>query len=114
VKSFTQWMYDTFDLETLEQISEHGCSDGIPGLIYYRETSEVYSRFDEDIWRLVSDAARENGQDVITIIGIPGSRDVTCHDHFAQLMVWAAAEIVAPVASFAKSHRSAAKEEVTA
>ena len=37
--SFYQWIQEQFDIETLQNIYERGCINGINGLYYYSETT---------------------------------------------------------------------------
>ena len=41
---------ESYDLETLRDIAEHGCASGCAGEhIYYHETSEFYDKFEDEI-----------------------------------------------------------------
>ena len=49
---------DTF---LISDIAKHGCSGGVSGLIYYRETRAFHDEHEEEIWEMIEDRRAEEG-----------------------------------------------------
>jgi hypothetical protein len=46
------WVRTQYDDDELRDIYTHGCINGVAGLTYYRETCEIYDKYEHDIWEL--------------------------------------------------------------
>ena len=49
------------DVFLISDIAKHGCSGGVSGLIYYRETRAFHDEHEEEIWDLVAEYAENEG-----------------------------------------------------
>jgi len=48
--SIKEWLLDTQEKETIEDVVQHGCSGGtISELIYYVDTSAFYQKYQDEI-----------------------------------------------------------------
>lgn len=94
---FRKWLESEYDLETLKEVSEHGCASGcISGLIYYSETTAIYSRFRDDIWEILQETAEMMGyDDVIQLVSADKKKEFITPSYFENHLVWFATEIVA-------------------
>ena len=53
---FIQYMRDNYTDDELKEIAEHGCESGCANtLIYYRDTSNVYAKYADDIHAVIGD-----------------------------------------------------------
>ena len=95
--TFKDWLEEQFERDELQDIAQHGASAGWSGLIYYRETSELYERFEEDLWKMLNEDADAHGckgpLELIATFG--GAAAVASDATFKNLIVWYAAERVA-------------------
>ena len=53
--------YEKQELGLISDIAKHGCSGGVPGIIYYDETTAFYDEHEDEIWQELSDAADAAG-----------------------------------------------------
>ena len=48
---------DQYDLDTLKEIAEHGCSSGVAtNHIYYYQTVKFYDQYEEEIYEYIEDS----------------------------------------------------------
>ena len=95
--SILDWILDTQERSTIEDVTRHGCSGGtISELIYYADTSAFYEKYKEEIWRRLSDMADDLGCDSILhlIVTFNGSKVVGSELQLRNLLAWWAAEEV--------------------
>ena len=95
--SILDWLLETQDKSTIEDVTRHGCSGGtISELIYYADTSAFYEKYKEEIWRRLSDMADDLGCDSILhlIVTFNGSKEVGSDLQLRNLLAWWAAEEV--------------------
>ena len=95
--SILDWILDTQERSTIEDVTRHGCSGGtISELIYYADTSAFYEKYKEEIWRRLSDMADDLGCDSILhlIVTFNGSKEVGSELQLRNLLAWWAAEEV--------------------
>ena len=95
--SILDWILDTQERSTIEDVTRHGCSGGtISELIYYADTSAFYEKYKEEIWRRLSDMADDLGCDSILhlIVTFNGSKEVGSDLQLRNLLAWWAAEEV--------------------
>ena len=95
--SILDWILDTQERSTIEDVTRHGCSGGtISELIYYADTSAFYEKYKEEIWQRLSDMADDLGCDSILhlIVTFNGSKEVGSHLQLKNLLAWWAAEEV--------------------
>ena len=50
-----------FDTDELNDIASHGCSAGVSGLTYYKETTALFDEHDDEIQDFLSDWVHDNG-----------------------------------------------------
>ena len=95
--SILDWILDTQERSTIEDVTRHGCSGGtISELIYYADTSAFYEKYKEEIWRRLSDMADDLGCDSILhlIATFNGAKEVGSPLQLKNLLAWWAAEDV--------------------
>ena len=95
--SILDWILDTQERSTIEDVTRHGCSGGtISELIYYADTSAFYEKYKEEIWRRLSDMADDLGCDSILhlIVTFNGSKEGGSDLQLRNLLAWWAAEEV--------------------
>ena len=95
--SILDWLLETQEKSTIEDVTRHGCSGGtISELIYYADTSAFYEKYKEEIWRRLSDMADDLGCDSILhlIVTFNGAKEVGSHLQLKNLLAWWAAEEV--------------------
>ena len=95
--SILDWLLETQDKSTIEDVTRHGCSGGTIGeLIYYADTSAFYEKYKEEIWRRLSDMADDLGCDSILhlIVTFNGAKEVGSELQLRNLLAWWAAEDV--------------------
>lgn len=89
---FSFWLAQNLDIADLETLRDEGAAAGIPGMVYYGETAELYQKFSHDVWNAVVDYCDNNGFKVNDIIGNIVTAECDSHRHFANNMIWFAAE----------------------
>lgn len=84
--------YEKQELGLISDIAKHGCSGGVPGLVYYSETTAFHDYHHGEIWSLLkehADAAGIQNGSMLTHI----SRDPTSLTTLVNDLVWWAVEI---------------------
>ena len=82
------------DVVRIEDIVLHGCSGGISGLIYYRETTAFHDDHEKEIWDELYEAAQQEGLKTMDLV----HRVAPEAGSIAQLkndLAWWAVEVVA-------------------
>ena len=95
--SILDWILDTQEKSTIEDVVQHGCSGGtISELIYYADTSAFYEKYKEEIWRRLSDMADDMGEPSILhlIVTFNGAKEVGSELQLHNLLAWWGAEDV--------------------
>lgn len=90
IKSFTQYMADTYSVEELADIAAHGCEGGVSGMIYYNETTDLYNEYSDDLHAIVGEWKEETGMLPMSI-----TDNLDNGKMFRNAMVWVAAQLVA-------------------
>jgi len=93
MQTFKEMIYDRFDKGSNdedqlnpEEVFRHGMEGGFSGFIYYNETTEMFDKYGEDIWKIHEDYdAPFPKQDNRTLA------------QWKNAMVWSAVEILAGV-----------------
>ena len=88
--TFTQWLQDNYSHNELADIANHGCTGGVSGMIYYKETENLYAEHQQALHEILQDYKDNFGawpQYVTDDLG-------DCV-RFANAMVWFCAEYVA-------------------
>lgn len=88
MKTFYQYMKDTYELEELREIATHGCVNGCAStLIYYRDTCAMYDLYADELHQVLSDWMYSVGETPESII-----ENLGYADGFKNAMVWFVAE----------------------
>lgn len=94
--TFREWMSETLDPEDMRTLVVHGASAGIPGLIYYSDTSALYDRFADEIWAAMWRDAEAFGypNTMAYLASVASGPNVCMEDEatFRNAMVWLMAE----------------------
>ena len=95
--SFHDWMRAQFEPDELRDLARHGADAGWSGITYYTETAELYDRYSEDLWDMLSEDAEAFGSDhpLELVASFGGARQVATDAQFKNLLVWYGAERVA-------------------
>ena len=97
--SIREWLLDTQERSTIEDVIRHGCVHGtISELIYYHDTSAFYQKYKEEIWQKLWDSYQDMYADVGDNIfhfigGFKGAADVGSETQLHNLLAWWATEI---------------------
>ena len=95
--SIREWLLDTQERSTIEDVTRHGCSGGtICELIYYVDTSAFYEKYQDEIWDKLEDTRADMGLDSILhlIVTFNGAKEVGSELQLHNLLAWWAAEDV--------------------
>jgi hypothetical protein len=80
----------------ISDIAKYGCSGGVAGLTYHKETCAFYDKHKTEIWDLLYEMSEDQNFSIPFLISdFNGARQVTCEDSFKNLLVWWAVEHVA-------------------
>ena len=80
----------------IKDISKHGCSGGVSGIIYYNETVRFHDEHEKEIWDLLYEYAEEEGLKLIDKIAQIFKQVDTDAGSLTQLknqLVWWAVEV---------------------
>jgi hypothetical protein len=82
------------DVVRIEDIVLHGCSGGIGGLIYYRETTAFHDDHEKEIWDELYEAAQQEGLKIMDLVHriAPEAGSIT---QVKNDLAWWAVEVVA-------------------
>jgi len=99
-KNFKKWLTKRFAHNELPDTVDCSVSDDvrgfIRGLISYSETTQLYRKYKDEIWEMLSDDAEKWGESVLKMIAhFPSAKGVNNADQFERLLVWYAAEKIA-------------------
>ena len=90
MKTFTDFIKETYDSYDIKSIATHGCASYAPnGMIYYNETNYLYDQYAEDLHDIIDTYIVDVGQTPKYIIDNLGSSVL-----FKNAVVWFCAEVV--------------------
>ena len=83
---YTQQLTDALserfdDMDEIKDVATYGCSGGVSGFIYYKDTSKFFTEFEDDVEDVCYDLL---GEDYITLLG----HEQTSVQGLIQMMVW--------------------------
>jgi hypothetical protein len=87
---FKAWLRDNYSQNELADIANNGCSGGVGGMIYYRETEAIYRKYAHELHDILAEYKDQVGNfpDYVT--------DELGHfPSFANAVVWLCSEMVA-------------------
>ena len=89
-----EWLYqqEAADALLIKDVAEHGCSGGVGGLIYYRETVQFHDDHEEEIWDLLYDHARDEGLKLMDLVARI-AKDAGSITQLQNQLVWYAVEV---------------------
>ena len=92
-----QFVKEQYDIDTLNDIVQHGCVSGCAtDFIYYSDTCDFYDVHHEEIWNMLYDDASDQGITIIEMLAqFNGQKDVGRDAQFKNMLVWYAVEKVA-------------------
>ncbi len=94
MNNFEKHIRDNYK-EECHDITQHGCSGGVSGLIYYTETTALYDQHVEEIWDWLCESGDEQGMTALELLAtFGGQKDVGGPHQFKNLLVWAYVESV--------------------
>jgi len=76
----------------IPDISKHGCSGGVCGIIYYNETVRFHDEHEKEIWDLLYEYAKEEGLKLVDKVA-QVSKDVESLTQLKNQLVWWAVEV---------------------
>ena len=89
--TFKQWLVDNYSHNELADIANHGCTGGVSGMIYYRETLALYKEFAYELHELLAEYKDQTGELPPKVLEALSESATS----FQNLMVWFGAEWVA-------------------
>jgi hypothetical protein len=61
--TFKHYMLDTYSIDELREIAEHGCVSGCAStLIYYKDTNAIYDKYAEELHSVIESEADNFGE----------------------------------------------------
>lgn len=81
-------MQDNYSHNELADIANNGCSGGVGGMIYYRETLALYAKFADELHELLAEYKDVTGELPATVLVALAESATT----FQNIMVWFGAE----------------------
>ena len=90
MNEFKQYLIDNYDHNTLADIARYGCSGGLSGMIYFRETSALYRKFADALHDVPREYKISAGEFPHSIV-----QGVDHYESFSNTLVWFAAEYFA-------------------
>ena len=83
---YTQQLTDALserfdDMDEIKDVANYGCGGGVPGLIYYKDTTEFFEQFEDEIEDVCYDIL---GDDYLSLL----SNEQTSVQGLIQMMVW--------------------------
>ena len=87
---FKVWLRDNYSQNELADIANHGCSGGVGGMIYYRETEAIYRKFAHELHDILAEYQDTTGEWPEYVI-----KELTNFPSFANAVVWLCSEMVA-------------------
>ena len=92
--SIREWLEATQEKERIEDVVQHGCQGGtISELIYYRDTSAFYQKYQDEIWDKLEDTRADMGLDSILKLIATFHGHVGSDLQLQNLLAWWAAEV---------------------
>lgn len=89
--TFNQYMMDTYSIEELGEIAEHGCESGCATtLIYYHDTNRIYDQYAEELHEMIAEWQDDFGIAPEYIMQHIGNLV-----QFKNAVVWFCAEVIA-------------------
>ena len=76
----------------VSDISNHGCSGGVCGIIYYSETVRFHDEHEEEIWDLLQEHADQEGLKLVDKLA-QVSKDAGSLTQLKNQLVWWAVEV---------------------
>ena len=58
--SFQKWFNDNLK-DSSSDIANHGADGGYSGITYYKDTTELYNKYESDIWAMLVECANNCG-----------------------------------------------------
>ena len=84
------YIKDTYELETLKEIANHGCSSGVCSQhIYYGDTNRFYDQYEDEIVEYITDAYSTN-----FLVELFSSADANL-THYKNAVCWTYIEMIA-------------------
>ena len=89
MKTFKEW-YDENLSDHTQDILEHGCAGGFPGITYYDDTVELFEEYKDEIFEVLADVAEEQGyENIYQLLGtFNGDFMPWNYPQFANQLVW--------------------------
>lgn len=95
MKTIREWVENQYEIETMQDIINHGISGGFSGMTYYTETCAFHDEYENEIWDMLRNDAEEQGLNILELIGtFNGGIHVGSMEQFKNLLAWYAVESV--------------------
>lgn len=91
--TFKSWLLSTYEHNELADIATHGCASCAPsGMIYYTETEDIFNKYKEELFKIMSEYQDGTGQQWFPEYVLKNSETWT---GFCNSVVWFCAEVLA-------------------
>ena len=89
-----EWLYqqESENIFLVKDVADHGCSGGVGGLLYYRETVKFHDDHEEEIWDMLYTQATDEGLKVMDLIARV-AKDAGSITQLKNQLVWYAVEV---------------------
>lgn len=84
---FKQYMLDNYSHNELADIANHGCTNGVGGMIYYKETEAIYRKYAYELHEILAEYKDNTGEFPSYVI-----TDLDNFPSFVNSLVWLGAE----------------------
>lgn len=92
--SFEAWFLNNFEQETINRMADRGTEEVCGPMTYYANTSLLFERFQDDIWRLATEYSFAYVGESI-LMTLSGDRTISSPATFTTAMVQAASNCLA-------------------
>lgn len=94
-QTIKQYILDNLEIDTIKDVTNHGCSGGIGGFIYYHETTKFHDDYESEIWDMLYQDSEDMGMTIMELIAsFNGNKNVGSMTQLKNLLCWYAVEKV--------------------
>jgi hypothetical protein len=80
-------MQDNYSHNELADMANHGCTGGVSGMIYYKDTEKIYKEFGDELHEILAEYKDHTGEFPSYVI-----KDLDNYPSFMNSVVWLGAE----------------------
>lgn len=108
-QNLVAYVKDELDDE-INNIAEHGCEDGVHGMIKLVDCLELYEEFEEEIWEKLNEFAENSDMSVLFLLN-KEKRGISDADSFKTKALWLAVELICQDIAYDEENDEIEEEE---